>query len=100
MKLTGFLLLLTLSGGMVGQPELSQAQTQVIADLVEAKGKVELNHNQTGYKAVPSGTTLKFGDLLRVSPGSRAVIRCRSNPAATWTIPDDGVPRGVANYCS
>lgn len=76
------------------------AQPKPIAYLIESDGKVELNRDgSSDYKIIGKGEPLYFGDLLRVQKGSTAVMRCTSN-SATWSVPDDGVPRGVANTCS
>lgn len=76
------------------------AQPNPIAHLIESNGKVELKRDgSSDYKTIGKGEPLYFGDLLRVQKGSTAVMRCTSN-SATWSVPDDGVPRGVANTCS
>ena len=76
------------------------AQPNPIAHLIESDGNVELKPDgSSDYKIASKGEPLYFGDLLRVQKGSTAVIRCTSN-SATWSVPDDGVPRGVANTCS
>lgn len=77
-----------------------QAAKPPIAKLVSAQGKVELKRDgQLNYRAAVVNESLYYGDLLRVQRNSRGVIRCTSD-STTWTIPADGVPRGVANTCS
>lgn len=76
------------------------AQKQPIAKLVAVAGKVELKRDgQSSYRSVVTNEQLYHGDLLRVAKGARGVIRCTSD-STTWTIPADGVPRGVSNTCS
>ncbi len=76
------------------------AQPNPIAHLIESDGKVELKREgSSDYIMASKAEPLYFGDLLRVQKGSKAVMRCTSN-SATWSVPDDGVPRGVANTCS
>lgn len=77
------------------------AKQSPIAYLIEINGTVELKREgSSDYEVmIRDGEPLYFGDLLRVQKGAKAVIRCTSN-SATWPVPDDGVPRGVANTCS
>ncbi|MGI0488653.1 hypothetical protein ACN4EK_24850 [Pantanalinema rosaneae CENA516] len=73
---------------------------QPIAQMVRVEGKVELKpQGQPNYRPVQVNERLYHGDLLRVERGGRGVIRCTAD-ATTWTIPADGLPRGVANTCS
>ena len=44
-------------------------------------------------------THLYIGDLLLVTAGSTAIVRCSADEA-DYDIPDDGEPWGVANFCS
>lgn len=77
------------------------AQSPPIAYLIEVKGTVELKREgSSDYEVMTrDGKPLYFGDLLLVQKGAKAVIQYTSN-SATWPVPDDGVPRGVANTCS
>lgn len=75
-------------------------QKQSIAKLIAAVGKVELKRDgQSAYRSVAVNESLYHGDLLRVARGARGVIRCTSD-STIWTIPPDGIPRGVSNTCS
>lgn len=81
-----------------------EAQAQInqdpIAQLIEVRGKVELKReNRSTYTQTAKGTYLYFGDLLRVAKKAKAVVKC-SVDETTWTVPDDGIPWGVANTCS
>jgi hypothetical protein len=88
--------LTTISYAAVAQ-ELNEAP---IAQIIRAIGKVELKReNQPAYLPVTKGTYLYFGDLLRASRGASVVVRC-SVDETTWSVPDDGIPWGVANTCS
>ncbi|WP_017306604.1 hypothetical protein [Spirulina subsalsa] len=71
-----------------------------IAELILAEGVVERKQaGESEYKTVQVTVDLFHGDLLRVRRGGRAIIRCTSN-GMTWLIPDDNIPRGVANTCT
>lgn len=73
---------------------------QPIAEMIRVQGKVEISsQGQSTYRPVKLNERLYHGDLIRVERGSRGVIRCQAD-ATTWTIPADGLPRGVANTCS
>lgn len=93
-------MLATLNSGTL----LAQTRNRpAIAQLTQFRGKVELKREgsrtwETPQKDQNREILLYRGDLLRVQKGARGVIRCTSN-SATWTIPDDGLPRGVANTC-
>ncbi len=51
----------------------------------------------SAYGPLSSGT-LFAGDLVKVENGSSAAIRCLANNI-TYTLPDDGIPQGVADIC-
>ncbi|MCL6432988.1 MAG: hypothetical protein K6T90_02035 [Leptolyngbyaceae cyanobacterium HOT.MB2.61] len=67
-----------------------------IAEVV--RGSVELKRGGSDYRPVSVGEPLYSGDLLRVRRGSKAEIQCSANKT-TWTVPDNGLPWGVANVC-
>lgn len=98
------LMITALNSGVLSAPIRVQAQQQVqpapIAQLIETIGKVEMKREKgADYQTAKVGENLYLGDLLRVAKGAKAVVRCTTN-SRTWTIPDDNVPRGVANVCS
>lgn len=98
------LMITALNSGVVSAPIRVQAQQQVqpapIAQLIETMGKVEIKREKgSNYQTAKVGENLYLGDLVRVAKGARGVVRCTTN-SRTWTIPDDNVPRGVANVCS
>lgn len=75
----------------------SYAQGKPVATVVE--GTVEAKYEASRYETLTIGKPIYQGALLRAKPGSKAKIRCNSNQV-DWRIPDNGVPRGVSNYCS
>jgi DNA-binding IscR family transcriptional regulator len=102
--ITVTLMIATLNSGVVSAPIRVQAQQQVqqapLAQLIETMGKVEIKREKgSNYQTAKVGENLYLGDLVRVAKGSRGVVRCTTN-SRTWTIPNDNVPRGVANVCS
>lgn len=102
--ITVTLMITALNSGVVSAPIRVQAQQQVqpapLAQLIETIGKVEMKREKgSDYQTAKLGENLYLGDLVRVAKGSKGVVRCTTN-SRTWTIPDDNVPRGVANVCS
>lgn len=85
---------------MLGSAQALLAQT-ILATVVESSGIVEVLRPNDDYepRPAPKGTTLKDGELIRVQPDSEAVVRC-SGSSLTRYIPDDGVARGIADFCS
>lgn len=80
------------------------AQRTRIADLIEVSDGVEIKREgESQYNQLGRNTTLPLplyrGDLLQAKKGSKAIVRCIAN-SITWRVPDDGLPRGVANVCS
>ncbi len=63
-----------------------------------SRGNVELKRGAGNYWLVSVGEPLYSGDLLRVRRGSTAEIQCSADKT-TWTVPDNGLPSGVANVC-
>ncbi|GET41183.1 hypothetical protein [Microseira wollei] len=95
------LTIVTLSNGGLAQRQSappSNSTRQPLAQIVETRGRVELKR-ESNYQTARVGDNLYIGNLVRVPKGSRLVIRCTAN-SRTWTIPDDNLPRGVANFCS
>lgn len=86
---------------LIAQTSESQfSPRQSIAEMIRVEGKVEISsQGQSVYRPVKLNQPLYHGDLIRVTRGGRGVIRCKAD-ATTWTIPADGLPRGVANTCS
>lgn len=81
---------------------LAQSQTQnYIAEIIKVEGgRVELKREKSlNYNPTKTGEKLYLGDLLRVARGVKVVIQCNFNQT-NWTVPDDGLPWGVANTCS
>lgn len=81
---------------------LAQSQSRnYIAEIIRVEGgRVELKReNSQSYSPTQRGERLNLGDLLRVTKGAKIVIQCNFNQT-TWTVPDDGLPWGVANTCS
>jgi hypothetical protein len=90
------LLLTTLDG----KNTLARTSSSHVAIVSKVNGKVEVKRKKSSqYKQIKENEGLYSGDLLRVQKGSKGIIRCTSN-STTWTIPDDGLPIGVANTCS
>jgi hypothetical protein len=99
---------IALAGFLLTQGEASLAQKRPIAIVLELKGTVEVLRDQpkARYQVIPVPSTtpdqpnfpLYKGDLIRVQPGSRGVVQCLAN-SQIWTVPDDGLPRGVASTC-
>jgi hypothetical protein len=92
-----------LNSGVVSAPRIVQAQQQVqaapLAQLIETMGKVEMKREKgSNYQTAKVGENLYLGDLVRVARGAKGVVRCTTG-SRTWTIPDDNLPRGVANVC-
>lgn len=82
-----------------GQIGLAQSRP-ILARMIQVRGTVELKkEGSLNWRPTKEGETLFHGDLLRVQRGSRGVLRCTSD-LTEWMIPDDGLPRGVANTCS
>ena len=80
--------------------DLAIAQPKpVIAEVLTVDGKVELKRGKDDYRLVKEGETLQNGDLLKARKGSKTMIRCTAN-SSSWSVPDDGLPWGVANVCS
>ena len=75
----------------------SYAQGKPVATVVE--GAIDAKYEAPRYETLTTGKSIYQGALLRAKPGSKVKIRCNSNQV-DWRIPDDGVPRGVSNYCS
>lgn len=69
-----------------------------LAQVVQVTGEVKLKRRGNEYRQAKAGEPLQFGDLLKASKGARGIIRCSVN-FSTWTVPDDGLPWGVANVC-
>ncbi|MBE9127219.1 MULTISPECIES: hypothetical protein [unclassified Coleofasciculus] len=89
------LIVATLNAG-VGIPQ----SRLILARTIEVKGTVELKREESSsWRPMKEGERLFYGDLLRVQKGSRGVIQCTTD-LTEWTVPDDGLPRGVANTCS
>jgi len=94
----------------INYPSMADAPTGILmaqvspplklAEVLQVTGEVRLKRGggNGDYRAVRPGETLQLGDLLKVSKGSRGVIRCSFNQS-TWTVPDDGQPWGIANVC-
>jgi DNA-binding IscR family transcriptional regulator len=104
MPITVTLMIAAIQGGVVSAPTRVQAQQQVqpapLAQLIETMGVVEIKREKgSNYQTAKVGENLYLGDLVRVAKGAKGVVRCTTN-SRTWTIPDDKVPRGVANVCS
>lgn len=89
-----FTLILTILDGVT----LAQSKSPAIAELIEAKGNVTLQRNGSS-RLVQKGEPLYLGDLLVAEKGATAVIQCNIGKT-TWTLPDEGLPWGVANTCS
>lgn len=88
--------------GVASAPRKTEtpATVQPLAQLIETMGRVEIKRErQSNYQSARVGENLFVGDLIRVTNGSKGVVRCTSS-SKTWTIPDDNLPRGVANVCS
>ena len=103
MPMTVTLMIAAIQSGVVSAPTRVQAQQQVqrapLAQLETSK-EVEMKREKgSKYQKAKVGENLYLGDLVRVAKGGRGVVRCTTN-SRTWTIPDDNVPRGVANVCS
>lgn len=75
----------------------SYAQGKPVATVVE--GVVDAKYETARYETLTTGSSIYQGALLKAKPGSKVKIRCNSNQV-DWRIPDNGVPRGVSNYCS
>jgi hypothetical protein len=103
MPITVTLMIAAIQSGVVSAPTRVQAQQQVqrapLAQLETSKGVEMKREKGSKYQKAKEGEYLYLGDLLRVAKGGRGVVRCTTN-SRTWTIPDDNVPRGVANVCS
>ena len=86
--------------GLSGLPAIALAAWKPpLARVIVVEGRVEvkrIGHSQ--YHRVQPDEPLYLGDLIKVARGGRSVIRCVSD-ATIWTIPADGLPRGVANTC-
>lgn len=95
------LTLTTFNGGFVSAQtrSITQKNARPIAQMSEIRGRVEIKRGQSNYRTVTVDEPLYMGDLVRVQKGARGVVRCTSN-STTWTVPDDGVPWGVANTCA
>lgn len=91
-------LVLTLALAMVNE-EILLAQKQPIAQVIESQGMKVKREQSSEYKDIKVRENLYLGDLLRVPKGGKGVIQCTNN-STTWTVPDDDLPRGVANTCS
>ncbi|HBB32450.1 MAG TPA: hypothetical protein DDZ80_16030 [Cyanobacteria bacterium UBA8803] len=88
------LMMAMLDGGM------AKVQPKPLAQMIEVKGMVQLKREgSSNWSQTQKGEVLFLGDLLRVQRGSKGVIRCTLD-LTQWTVPDDGLPRGVANTCS
>ncbi|WP_017656065.1 hypothetical protein [Fortiea contorta] len=84
------------------QYALAQSQNQSpIAEIINVEGgRVELKRqNSPNYSLTQTGEKLNLGDLLRVAKGVKVIVQCNLNKT-NWTVPDDGLPWGVANTCS
>ena len=77
--------------------QLSQSPAS-LAEMIQVTGEVKLKRRGDEYRQAKAGEALQFGDLLKASKGSKGIIRCSIN-FSTWTVPDDGLPWGVANVC-
>ena len=77
--------------------QLTQSPT-ALAEVVQVTGEVKVKRRGEEYRLAKTGDRLQFGDLLKASKGARGTIRC-SVDQSNWTIPDDGLPWGVANVC-
>ena len=77
--------------------QLSQSPA-FLAEMIQVTGEVKLKRRGDEYRQAKAGEALQFGDLLKASKGSKGIIRCSIN-FSTWTVPDDGLPWGVANVC-
>ena len=102
--ITVTLMIAAIQSGVVSAPTRVQAQQHVkrapLAQLIETMGVVEIKREKgSNYQTAKVGENLYLGDLVRVGKGAKGVVRCTTN-SRTWTIPDDKVPRGVANVCS
>jgi hypothetical protein len=101
--ITVSLMLVALNSGVASAPRRVQAQQRVqppLAQLIETMGRVEIKRERgSDYQTAKVGENLYMGDLVRVAKGAKGVVRCTTN-SRTWTIPDDNLPRGVANVCS
>ena len=102
--ITVTLMIAAIQSGVVSAPTRVQAQQQVqrapLAQLIEMTGRVQMKReNGSNYQTAKEKEYLYLGDLVRVAKGGRGVVRCTTN-SRTWTIPNDNVPRGVANVCS
>lgn len=80
---------------------LAQSESpNFIAEIIKVEGRgVELKRAGSDYGPTKEGEKLNLGDLLRVQKGARVVVQCNPDKT-TWTVPDDGLPWGVANTCS
>jgi hypothetical protein len=77
----------------------AQSKSPIIAKLIEAKGTVTLERNDSSPRSARKGEPLYLGDLLIAEDGTEAVIQCTVD-GSTWPLPDNGLPWGVANTCS
>lgn len=76
------------------------AQNSILATVITISGTVQvLSPPDYQPRSAAVGTSLREGDLIKVQPGSTAVVRCQ-NSSLTRTIPNDGVAQGIANFCS
>jgi hypothetical protein len=104
-RITGITLgLITLTGFIALLPRgVSHAQpTQpAIAKLVTVNGKVLLKSysQDPNWRTATPGTTLLYGDLLKVPPQATATIECLNNPSIKRIVPNDGIAWGVASAC-
>lgn len=81
-------------------PKQAQRNDGAIATVTKTQGTVQLKRrNDSGYAPARANAPLFWGDSLRAKKGSVGVIRCKSD-SVEWVVPDDGLPRGVANFCS
>ena len=104
LMLIGATLTIVIFGNATGlaqrQSAPSRPNRQPLAQTIETRGRAELRQEmESSYRPITPRDNLYTGDLVRVPKGSRLVIRCTST-SRNWTIPDDNLPRGVANLCA
>jgi hypothetical protein len=92
----------------MGQRPLPQRSTRVaqtgqqpIAKLISVSGRVRVKSyaQDPNWRTAILNMPLLYGDILKVPPGSSALIECTNNPAIRRIVPNDGVPWGVASAC-
>jgi hypothetical protein len=104
LMLIGATLTIVIFGNITGLAQRQSAPSltnrQPLAETTATRGTPELRRErQSDYQPTTRGDELFTGDVVRVPKGSMLTIRCTST-SRNWTIPDDNLPRGVANLCA